>query len=282
MATVADVTKNLTGAQRDAFAALNAIFTQYGIGSLAPAIANFLKQGYSADTISLLLEDTPEYKQRFAANETRIKKGMSALTPAQYLATEASYREIMRAAGVPVGFYDQNTDFQKFLENDVSPQELQQRVTDATNFINSADPQQLAYMKQHYTTGDLVAYALDPTRAEPLIGKAFNASQIGGTAAQHGFTIDSGLAEQMVNAGVSNSQASSGFGLIQTTLPNDQKLAAISGTDISAYDEMKEAFFNDGNVTLKRQRLSDQEKARFGGSSAIGTNSLGSPTGGQI
>lgn len=277
-----DFSADLTGPQRDAFAALSAIFTQYGIGSLAPTIANFLKQGYSADTISLLLQDTPEYKQRFAANEVRRKNGMPVLSPAQYLATEDSYRQIMRASGVPIGFYDQNSDFQKFLEMDVSPQELQQRVTDATNFINSADPNQLAFMKQHYTTGDLVAYALDPNRAEPLISKTFAASQLGGQAANHGFNIDSGFAEQMANAGISNSQASQGFGVIQSTIANDQKLAAISGTDISAFDEMKEAFFNDANVTLKRQRLSDEEKARFGGSSAVQTNSLGSPTAGQI
>jgi hypothetical protein len=274
--------KDLTGPQKDAFGALNAIFTQYGLGTLAGTIANFLKQGYSADTISLLLVDTPEYKKRFAANEVRRKKGMPVLTPAQYLATESSYREILRASGVPVGFYDQNSDFQKFMENDVSPQELQQRVSDATTFINSADANQLAYMKQHYTTGDLVAYALDPQRAEPLIGRAMNASMVGGQAANHGFSIDRTFAEQMANAGITNDQASQGFGVIQSTIGNDQKLAAISGTSISAQDEMNEAFFNDGDVTLKRQRLSDEEKARFGGSSAVGTGSLGSQTSGQI
>ena len=277
-----DFTKGLTGPQKDAFAALNAIFTQYGIGSLSSTIANFLKQGYSSDTITLLLQDTDAYKKRFAANDVRRKKGLPVLSPAQYLAAETSYRQIMRASGVPAGFYDQNTDFQKFLENDVSPQELQQRVTDATNFINTADPRQMAYMKQFYTKGDLIAYALDPARAEPLIGKAFNASMIGGQAANHGFDIDRQFAEQMANAGISGDQASQGFGIIQSTIGNDQKLAAISGTSISAQDEMREAFFNDGDVTLKRQRLSDQEKARFSGSSGVGSGSLGSSSSGQI
>src|SRR5574340_983449 len=193
------LTSHLTGAQRDAFAALNAIFTQFGLGTLAPAIANFIRQGYSSDTISLLLQDTPEYKQRFAANAVRLKKGLPVLSPAQYLATEQSYRQIMRSAGLPPGFYDNVNDFQTFLENDVAPQELQQRVTDARNFIDTADAEQKKYFEQFYSRGDMIAYALDPNRAAPLIGKQLNAALIAGQAADHNMAIDRAMAERMAD-----------------------------------------------------------------------------------
>ena len=279
---LATLEKGFTGAQRDAFAALNQIFTGYGLGSLAPAIAGFLKNGYSADTITLLLRDTPEYKQRFSANDARVKAGLPALTPAEYLATENSYRQIMRAAGLPPGFYDQAQDFHDFIAKDVSPQELQQRVTDASTFVDNATPQQKALFSQWYTKGDMIAYALDPEKAEPLVGKQFTAAKIGGEATTHGLPIGQDMAMQLAQHGVTADQASQGFGVIQTNLPNDQKLAAISGQSLSAYDEMKEAFFNDGSVTLQRDKLASQERARFGGSSAIGTESLSTPTAGQI
>ena len=41
----------------------------------------------------------------------------------EYLATERSYRQIMQEAGVPTGFYDQTSDFTKFLASDISPAE---------------------------------------------------------------------------------------------------------------------------------------------------------------
>lgn len=273
---------NFTGPQKDAFAALNALFSSYGLGTLANTIAGYLKNGYSADTIQLLLRETPAYKKRFAANDARVKKGLPALSPAEYLATETAYRQVMRAAGLPNGFYDKADDFQRFLENDVSPQEIQTRVTQASNFIDSASAEQKALFSQWYTKGDMVAFALDPNRAAPLVGKAFASAQIGGEATAHGLGIDQTMAETLASKGISADQASQGFGVIQQNLANDQKLGALSGDNISGYDAMREVFLNDASVTKRRDRLASQERARFGGSSAIGGGSLGRSSAGQI
>jgi hypothetical protein len=98
--------KLLTGENRDAFMAVNALFKNYGLESLAGKIYEYVKNGYSADTISILLQDTSEYKQRFQGNEARKAAGLPVLSPAEYLSTEASYRQIMQSAGLPSGFYD--------------------------------------------------------------------------------------------------------------------------------------------------------------------------------
>lgn len=275
-------TSKFTGDQKDAFAALNSLFTSYGLGELADTIAGYIKNGYSADTIQLLLRETSAYKKRFAANEARVKKGMPALSPAEYLATETAYRQIMRASGVPKGFYDQNSDFQKFLENDVSPQEIQSRVTAASDFVNSASPEAKAQFAQWYTNGDMIAYALDPARAEPLVGKSFQTAKIGAEAGAQGLGIDQQMAQSIAERGITSDQASQGFSVIAGTLGNDQKLAAMSGETISGYDAMREVFFSDADVTKRRDRLASQERARFGGSSAVGGGSLKRSSAGQI
>ena len=273
---------NLTGAQRDAFAALTAIFTNYGLGSLAPRIAEFLRNGYSPDTVGLLLQETDEFKRRFAANESRRAKGLPVLSPAEYLATERSYRQIMQAAGLPPGFYDSEDDFKSFLENDVSPQEIQQRVTAASDFVNQASPEAKALFGQWYTQGDMIAFALDPQKAAPLVGKAFAATRIGAQAQAHGLEAGRQYAEELAALGFDEAQASQGFGMIQQNIHNDMKLATLSGESLTQTDLMNEVFKNDGSVTQKRRRLAGQEAGRFGGSSAVSAQTLGDSGAGQF
>lgn len=277
------LTGDLTGANRDAATAIIDMFTKYGLGTLAPQIVSFLKNGYSADTISLLLQDTPEYKARFAANDARAKAGLAVLSPAQYLATEQSYRQIMSAAGVPAGFYDSTSDFQKFLEKDIAPSELQSRVTSATNFLNAASPQALQAAKQWYTTGDLIAYALDPTKAAPLVEKRLNAANIAGEAARQNLTVNQNTAESLSGQGITTQQAAQGFSLIATEQPNADKLAAISGqAGFSTNDLIGETFNSNAATADRRQGLASQERGRFGGSSGITGTSLNKNSGGSF
>ena len=109
----------LEGAQRDVAAAVTSLFDSYGIGSLAGKIVQYAQQGMSADTMAIELQNTPEYKQRFAANDIRIKNGMAVLSPAEYIATERAYRQVMSQAGLPTGFYDSQSDFTNFIANDM-------------------------------------------------------------------------------------------------------------------------------------------------------------------
>ena len=117
--------KLLTGSNRDAFMALETLFKNYGLDSLAGKIYDYVKNGYSADTISILLQDTPEYKARFKGNEARLKAGLPVLSPADYINTENAYRQILRQSGLPSGFYDSTDDFTDWISKDVSPTEVQ-------------------------------------------------------------------------------------------------------------------------------------------------------------
>lgn len=269
--------KTLTGPQRDAAAAVLAVFSEFGLQSLAAKIVQYVRDGYSPDTVTLLLQDTPEYEQRFAANKARIKAGLPALSPGEYIATERAYQQVLRKWGVPAGFYDQPADFQKFLENDLSPAELDNRSQTAMEFWNRADPNQLAFFKQFYTQGDMIAFALDPKRAEPLVGKAFRAAEIGGAATSQGLGITQLYAERLAGQGLTEAQARQGFGIVAADADQAKSLSAIyAGAEqaVTTEDLMAATLEGDAKAQDKVRKLASRERASFGGSSGISSSSL--------
>lgn len=276
---------SLTGDQRDAFQAINNLFNTYGLSTLAPKIVEYLKNGYSADTISILLQDTPEFKQRFAGNETRRQKGLPVLSPAEYLSTEASYRQLMRQAGLPEGFYDQPSDFTEFIGKDVSPTELKSRVDLAASATTLASPQFKQAIQGMYGLDDntITAYLLDPDKAMPFIQKQVAAAQIGAEALKRGLQV-SGKAEDFAVAGVTAQQAAQAYGNIAQQLPGYEAAASAFGTSIGQQD-LEEAYLGnvsntqaEGNVT----RLASWNRANAQGSSGAARAGLARTTGGRI
>jgi hypothetical protein len=274
----------LSGANRDAAVALTNLFTSYGLATLAPKILEFIRQGYSADTISILLQDTKEYKQRFAANEKRRAAGLPVLSPGEYLATEKAYRDVMSNAGLPMSFYDQPSDFTNWLSKDVSPTEVQGRVTAAADVVNQGNPDVLAQFQQFYGMSgtDVIAYALDPTRALPLIQKQFRAAQVAGMAAGQGVSADQATSERLAAAGVTQEQARAGFGAVAGELGTVNKLNSIYGADVTQDDLISEVFEDDADARKKRGKLASKERASFTGSGGQSRTSLSSSDSGSI
>ena len=271
----------LTGASRDAAVALNDLFSSYGLGTLAPLITSYLKQGYSADTVSILLQNSKEYQQRFAGNAARIKNGLPVLSPAEYLATERAYGQVLQKYGLPQGFYDSPADYNNWIGQDVAPTEIDTRAKQASDFLHQADPNELAFFKQHYTTGDMIAYALDPNRAAPLVGKAFTASQIGGKAADQGIGINQSTAELLANNGINEQQAQQGFGTIAQETPTTQLLSAIygnSGNGVNQQDLVNAQFLDNATDQNKIKQLASQERGAFGGASGVSATTLSTET----
>lgn len=279
----ADPFGGLSGTGRDAYAAMYNQLKQWGLETLAPQVLQMVQQGYSSDTISVLLPETKEYKKRFSANDTRAKAGLPVLSPAEYLSVEQSYRQVMSSAGLPAGFYDSPEDFTAWIAGDVSPTEVQDRVKTATDLVTSADQATQDYFKQYYSHGDMVAYALDQSRAAPLIEAQAKAATIGGAAAAQGINLATNKAMDLANSGVSQAQAQQGFGFIKSEMPNANKLAAIDKQNpLTTDDLMKETFGSDSTVTDKRKKLASNERARFGGGSAANKTSLTRETAGQV
>ncbi len=212
-------------------------FAKYGLASLGAKVLDLARQGYSEDTITLELQNTPEYQQRFAANATRIKKGLTVLTPAEYLANEDAYRQTLRAYGLTQ--FDNDAYVRQFIENDVSPSELSTRVSMAVQRVQNADPAIARTLKDYYGIGstDMVAYVLDPNQQLPKIQRQIAAAEIGVAARVQGLETGVAVAEQLAAQGITQAEAQKGYATIADILPTAQKLSEIYGTTLPGYNQ---------------------------------------------
>jgi len=258
--------KLLSGDNRDAFAAVSALFNSYGLGSLSGKIYDYVKNGYSADTISILLQDTKEYKERFAGNELRKKAGLPVLSAGEYLATEASYRQIMESAGLPSGFYDQPSDFNSWIGKNVSPSEIQTRVDLATQATILANPNyKKALNAMGISDGELTSYFLDQKKALPYIQKAAATAAIGAQALQNNLAFDQTYAESLATSGITADQAAQGYSQIAQEAGTMKDLASIYGTSYTQREAEEATFRGNASAVNKRKGLASQERANFSG-----------------
>jgi len=275
--------KLLTGSNRDAFLALKSLFDSYGLGSLADKIYNYVKNGESADTISIQLQDTKEYKERFAGNEARKANGLPVLSPADYLATETSYKQIMAAAGMPSGFYDQNSDFNNWIGKNISPSEIQQRVDMATQATVLANPDYRKALNQMgIDDAHLTAYFLDTSRAMPYLQKAAATAQIGAEALRNNIQFDQAYAEQLATMGISADQARQGFQQVAGELDTMNALGSIYGENWNLKQSEAATFGTEGGTAAqaKQRRLLSAERGAFGGREGAAAQGSGLSAGG--
>lgn len=273
--------KLLQGTERDAFMAVTALFKSYGLESLAGKIFDYIKNGYSADTISILLQDTKEYKDRFKGNDLRKQAGLPVLNPSEYLATEAAYRQIMRSAGMPPGFYDQNSDFNNWIGQNVSPSEIQDRVDLAVQATVLANPSfRQALNQMGIPDNELTAYFLDQNRALPYLRKSAATAQIGAAALSQGLTFDQQYAENLATKGITSGQAAEAYAQIAAEAEDMSKLGSIYGEAYTQRSAEEALLEGKGSAINQRKRLASRERAQFGGGAGAARGGL-SQRGGQ-
>jgi len=260
-------------------------FQQYGMGALVEPLKQFIQDGISSSEFTLRLRDTDAYKKRFAANASRIAKGLSALNEAEYIGLEDQYQNIMRQYGLPASYYargdmGRQEGFEKFLANDVSAAELEDRVMTAQSRVINANPEVTQALKQFYPgigDGDILAYALDPEKALTDIKRKVTAAEIGGAAMQRGLGTSMARAEELGAAGVTKQQAQQGYGTIAGGLQRGSQLAAIYGENPYTQTTAESEIFNIAGSTeaeKQRKKLTSLEKATFSGQSGISSGAL--------
>ena len=274
-----------TKAGQSAYDLLFTQFNQYGMGALVEPLKQFIQQGLSSSEFTLRLRDTDAYKKRFAANASRVAKGLSALNEAEYIGLEDQYQNIMRQYGLPASYYTRGDmgrqeGFEKFLANDVSAAELEDRVMTAQSRVTNANPEVLSALKQFYPgigDGDILAYALDPEKALTDIKRKVTAAEIGGAAMQRGLTTNMTRAEELGAAGVTKQQAQQGYGTIASGLQRGSQLAAIYGESPYTQTTAESEVFNIAGSTeaeKQRKKLTSLEKATFSGQTGISSGAL--------
>jgi hypothetical protein len=274
-----------TAERLSAYNILRMEFEQYGLGSLVTDIRDLLVNDTPTSEFGLRLRGTDAYKTRFKANESRIAAGLSALSPAEYVALEDQYQNIMRNYGLPASYYTKDTTgkqvgFEKFIAGDVSATELEDRISTAQKRVINANPEVSRALKQFYpdiTNGDILAYTLDPTQGLESIKRKVTAAEIGGAAIQSGLTTGMARAEQLAGYGVDKAQATQGYSAIGSGLQRGSQLASIYGE--SPYTQAtaeEEVFKLSGQTEAERQRkkITGLEKAAFGGQTGITSGAL--------
>lgn len=286
-APIVPVTRTTAGAQAGASASayLKALLAQWGISELYTDAQRLVLQGLDADAVLMQLQDTAAYKKRFSANDERKRRGLAVLSPAEYVATETAYAQVLRQFGLPKGFYDSRDDYTKFLGADVSPQELAQRASDAQEIMLTGPAENRRIWSEYYglTDGAAIAAILDPGRALPLVQQQITAAKIGGAAAGQGLATGRTQAEYLAASGVTGEQARQGYAAIAAALPVDQAIAQRFGDRISLAEEEAAAFGVTGAAAAeeKRRRLAAAETGLFSGRAAADSSSLSHSTVGQ-
>lgn len=260
-------------------------FRQYGLESLVTPLRGLIEENISPAEFAIRLENTDAYKRRFAANQERIKSGLRALSPAEYIGLEDQYQSIMRQYGLPASYYTKGDlgiqeGFNKLLAGDVSAAELEDRIATAQSRVINANPEVKTALKQFYpdiTDADILSYTLDPTKALTDIKRKVTAAEIGGAALGQGLKTAATTAEQLAQYGVTKQQAQQGYQAIAEFLPTGEKLSQIYGESPYTQQQAEQEIFNlasSAEAAKKRRRLAQLEQAAFSGSSGMSGGAL--------
>jgi hypothetical protein len=297
--TTADTTPTYTPPVQDvytesAFGILKSTLEYYGLSDndLLSSVRNLwtnktITPGMSVDDIGIQLRDTPAFNKRFPANKTLKDQNKPQFSVSQYLRMEADYKQRLQAANMPAGFYDDPTDFQQLIANDVSPEELQGRIDQGYQAVKNASPAVIAEFKRLYGVGegDLAAYFIDPARARPTFDRYEAQRQAQAAAVSSQAQIQAGIAltaqesESLVRSGITTeAQAQAGFEQIsaqqelfnplsgEQAISREQQIAGTFGTNAEARKAI---------ATRKRSRQAAFETgggfATAQGASALGT-----------
>jgi hypothetical protein len=247
--------------------------------------------GDGPDQIGIVLRDDPTFQARFPANNALKAQGKPQYSVSEYLRLESSYKSRLQEAGMPAGFYDQPDDFQNFIINDVSPDEVGARAQLGYQAVRQSSPQVVAEFKRLYgvNEGELAAYFIDPQRMRPTFDRyeaerQARSAQIAAQATQQaGFTIGQQQAEELARAGVTQEQAQAGF----TTLGDTQELfqTSLAGEQQITQQEQISGTFNtnaEARQKIAARRRGRQAAFESGGGFATGqTGVAGLSTVGQ-
>ena len=273
-------------ASRSAYALLLSEFSKYGLEALVSPLQDLIKQGLSGPEFTIALRNTDAYQKRFAGNTERIKKGLTALSPAEYLALEDQYQNIMRNYGLPADYYAKDSlgtqqGFNRLIANDVSAVELEERVLTAQKRVLDAPPEVKSVLRQFYpdiSNGDILAYTLDPEKGLADIKKKITAAEIGGAAVGAGLVTDVARAEELARFGITAEKAREGYQAAVPIIERGGQLAGFYGETPYTQKTAEEEIFGltyAPEATAKRKRLTALEQASFAGQAGATAGALG-------
>lgn len=252
-------------------------------------------KGYTDTAIRLAMQDTPEYKERFAGIEMYRKnfaediaagRKAAPLTPADYIKAEKDYQEILNRYGLqPLAT---RGTYAKLIGGDVSAAEVTDRIVNVYDKIRNADDvlkEQIRTFFPMYNESDFAYAMLTGTSPEDManvLKNKLSGAEISSEAARAGVGIGYERAMELQSLGVSRSLARAGYSNIATQQRRLGMLGSIYETDITDLQTELEAEQFQGLASQRRKRLQERETAEFSAKAGTSQVSLAQQAGGSF
>jgi hypothetical protein len=284
------------------------------VNSLPGWIANTIKTDPTLlDNKALFMSElykSEPYKQRFSGlTEIRKNNASNPTNPmvvpseAEYLQRESTYKQILSPVKSMYGA-SINAEIGMLIAKNISPIELQDRVTVANSWVMSQDANLKAQLQTYYGIGDneLLGYALNPDLGLSQIQKAAGAAQLGAQALASAVDLNmkqsedlvvaltaGGMAKDAYQAGQKAAEVlqdiasgtATAYNPLAGSLTGVQRLAGMEGTQLGTSEVLGAALGVNTEAATKIGGLKSRERARFEGASG-GTNVLAEQVSGTV
>lgn len=232
----------------DAFAMLASYLAEAGLGSLFSVDSQGNPSGWLWDQIKngvdseerllMALETTQEFRQRFKVifdMRERANRGENVAVPkvSDVLEYERQFRSVMSQSGVPAWFYDQPEDAHQAIKDNLSIEQIAERVDESYNVINQMPREVRDVFSEYFgdaTDGALVAAVLDPNKTLASLQKATRAAAAGGFARRQGFEIAQTQAENYATLGRTLPQIQADIAAVSNLRPLETAAAGEADT----------------------------------------------------
>jgi hypothetical protein len=266
----------------DALQVIKDGLTKFNLQGLAQQLYELQNTGVITDDMDIdtklsFVQDTPEYKTRFAVNDKLIKAGQPPKKPTEILALEQGYRTVMVNNNLSTSLYDKPDDFEKLIIGATSPAELQRRVQKGYEDLRAADPEVVNQLKELYGVQEqqLLSYFLDPARTEGELMRQAEAARVSAQAKlQAGIQLDVAQAQALEASGATEATARQGFQQIREQQQLYTPLAGEQGA-ISQAEQIGAAFGTNAEAMQRVETRRRRRRAEFEAGGTFATTQTG-------
>lgn len=231
-------------------------------------IAAYINHG--ADVAWSYVRADKRYEEWFPGNMD--DDGNIRYDESMYAGVRESYRDVFRSVGLDpdqIALLEEKVI--QLMEGEVSPQELNARVSQVYNqIVASSDGVRQYYADMYGIEGleveDLLLAALDPDLGDLVLEQGVRVAEVGGAALDFGYGLDPERVQQLVGQGLSAPQARQLFGDAYQLIPVLDTLAKRHNDpddDFDINEFLSSEVFRDPTQNLRMRRLQARERSLY-------------------
>lgn len=256
------------GTAREMWRTLSQYLNGLGLGALLETDAHGNPGGWlweqvqngidTREELEIRIQGTTAFRERFSViidQQRRAAAGepVYVMSTQEVLDYERFATQEMSAAGIPAWFYDEPDDFAKLMKNDISPDELRNRITEAYDYVKAAPPEVRNAFRDYYGVaqgdGALAAWALDPNRTVRDVKKATRTAYAKGMADRFDISIDRRTATRLADLPMTEEGITTGL----RTVASQENLRQGTFGDTSLTDQQGVAAVFEGDADVQRE-----------------------------